>query len=320
MYSIIDVHCHLGDILFRGGGTLIQLKGVRKRPIFDPLAVSEIFSHRWSFPDRFFSRLFPSLVIQAQCARNATGTHENIRRSMDDAGIALSVCMPVPPHVACEDILNVHEKDPAVVPFTGADFTKKYDMAASFARDVGRGARGLKLHPILQGVSLDSVRAFEAVNAFASHGLPVLFHCGMSTYYHRADREREVSRYGKICHAARLVREFPNVNFIAGHAGLDDVHDVIDQLAMYPNVWVDTSFQSPRIIRELVDVFGPGKVLFASDWPWGSRPAAIRAVKIACRGDKGLEQRIFCINAASLMSIPLWGAGSGAASAAMQRG
>ncbi|HQA71326.1 MAG TPA: amidohydrolase family protein [Deltaproteobacteria bacterium] len=318
VYSIIDAHCHLGNILFRGGGSLIPLKGVRKRPVFDPLAISEIFSYRWSFPDRLFARLFPRITITAQCARNALGTHENLRRSMGDEGISLSVCMPVPPHVTGEDILNVHERDPSVIPFTGVDFTKRYDMAAWFARDVGRGARGLKLHPILQGVSLDSVRTFEAVDAFASHGLPVLFHCGVCSYYHRAERGREVPRYGKACHAARLVREFPNVKFIVGHAGLDDVHDVVDQLAMFPNVWVDTSFQGPRVIRGLAGVFGPDKVLFASDWPWGSRSAAIRAVKLACRGDRGLEQRIFCINAASLMNIPLLGDGSKTAAAAME--
>ncbi len=309
MYSTIDVHCHLGDILFRGGGALIHLKGVRKRPAFDPLAVSEAFSYRWGLPERVFTRLFPSATVTAQFARNAVGTHENLRRAMEKAGVSRSVCMPVPPCVTGEDLLRVSERDPAVIAFTGVDFTRDQDLAAFLASDVSRGARGLKLHPILQGVSLDSVRTFDAVDAFAPHGLPVLFHCGMSTYYHRADNDREVPGYGAIRHAVRLVGEFPEVNFIAGHAGLDEVREVIEELAEFPNVWVDTSFQSPRVIRELVRVFGPERVLFASDWPWGSMVAARRAVRAACRGDRGLEQRICCVNAASLLDIPLAGAG-----------
>jgi len=305
VYSIIDVHCHLGDILFRGGGALIRLQGVRKRRVFDPLTISEVFSYRWSLPDRVFSRLFPAVTIKAQLARNGTGTHENLRRSMEDAGIAMSVCMPVHPYVSGEDLLRVRKGDPAIAAFTGVDFTRTYDIAASLARDVRRGALGLKFHPILQGISLNSVRTFEAVDAWAPHGLPVLFHCGTCTYHHRADRDREVPFYGTISHVVELVREFPHVNFIAGHAGLDDVRDVIERLAAFPNVWVDTSFQGPRVIRELVDAFGPDKVLFASDWPWGSAAAAKRAVKIACRGDRDMEQRIFCTNAASLLDIPL---------------
>ncbi len=320
MYSTIDAHCHLGDILFRGGGALIHLKGVRKRPAFDPLVVSEIFSYRWGLLERVFTRLFPSVTVTAQFARNAVGTRENLLRDMEKAGVSLSVCMPVPPCVTGEDLLRVSERDPAIIAFTGVDFTKDLDPAASLASDVSRGARGLKLHPILQGVSLDSVRTFEAVEAFAPHGLPVLFHCGMSTYYHRADSDREVPGYGAVHHAVRLVGEFPEVNFIAGHAGLDEVREVIDELSEFSNVWVDTSFQSPRVIRELIRVFGPERVLFASDWPWGSMVAAKRAVRAACRGDRGLEQRICCVNAASLLNIPLSGASpAAAATAARQR-
>ena len=308
VYSAIDIHCHLGDILFRGGGAIIHLKGVRKRPALDPLSVSEVFSYRWGLLERFFTRLFPSVIVSAQFARNAAATHENLRRAMEKEGVFLSVCMPVPPCVTGEDLLRVSRNDPAVIAFTGVDFTKDQDPASFLARDVGLGARGLKLHPILQGVSLDSVRTFEAVDAFAPHGLPVLFHCGICTYYHRADRDREVPDYGAVSHAVRLVEEFPEVNFIAGHAGLDEVREVIEELAGFPNVWVDTSFQSPRVIRELIRAFGPEKVLFASDWPWGSMAAARRAVRIACSGDRGLEQRICCTNAASLLRIPLSGA------------
>ena len=35
MDRIIDVHAHLGDILYPGGGELIEKKGVRKKVIFD---------------------------------------------------------------------------------------------------------------------------------------------------------------------------------------------------------------------------------------------------------------------------------------------
>jgi predicted TIM-barrel fold metal-dependent hydrolase len=53
----------------------------------------------------------------------------------------------------------------------------------------------------------------------------------------------------------------------------------------------------------LISTFGPDRVLFGSDWPFGNRPPAVEIVKRACRGDKGLERRIFFENAAELLGV-----------------
>ncbi len=74
-------------------------------------------------------------------------------------------------------------------------------------------------------------------------------------------------------------------------------------LAPLPNVFVDTSFQSPERVRQLVAAFGAERVLFASDWPFGNRPPALAIVRAACRGDRGLERRILFENAAELLGI-----------------
>ena len=77
----------------------------------------------------------------------------------------------------------------------------------------------------------------------------------------------------------------------------------MDLLGGFANVMVDTSFQSPGHVRELLAVFGPDRVLFASDWPFGNRKPAVRIVKKACQGDKSLEKRIFYENAASVLGM-----------------
>jgi len=43
--------------------------------------------------------------------------------------------------------------------------------------------------------------------------------------------------------------------------------------------------------------------MYASDWPWGSRPPHIKTVKIACKGDRSLEELIYYKNAAGLLGI-----------------
>jgi hypothetical protein len=82
-----------------------------------------------------------------------------------------------------------------------------------------------------------------------------------------------------------------------------DVKEVMQLLGGYQNVWVDTSLQPPGSIRNLIDVFGEDKVLFASDWPFGCRKPAIKAVKAACKGNERVERKVFYENACHLLKI-----------------
>ena len=301
---IIDIHTHLGDILYPNGGTLIGQRNVRKKILFDMVSVSEVLLHN-GVSDAFDQWLYQktySLVTRASRARNATATLENMRRSMDAAGVDKSACMPLPPYLTFEDLMRAREKDDGIIPFTGIDYTRGYDVASALKKDVEGGAKGMKLHPIIQRASLDMQKTFEAVEAFASHGLPVLFHCGISSYYlGEEQRQKENAALGGIEYARQLVAAFPKVPFIAGHAGLFEYRQVMELLGEFKNVYVDTSFQSPGHVRALLKVFGPDRVLYASDWPYGNRKPAVKIVKKACRGDKSLEKRIFYENVASLI-------------------
>lgn len=304
MDSIIDAHSHLGDILYPNGGQLIGKKGVTKQSVFDPASIWERALFRAPVGmGKIAYRLFGRWVTRGERARNSTATLENFNASMEETGITHSICLPIPPYVSFSDIAPVAEAYQGLIPFTGVDYTTDDDPGPRLAADVRAGARGLKLHPIIQQVPLTSERTRTAVEAFAVHDLPVLFHCGISRYYLGAEKKKQAPRYGGIQYAVELVRAFPAVSFIAGHAGLFEVRDVMRKLGDFGNVWVDTSFQSVPIVRELIATFGPERVLFGSDWPFGNRPPALATVRAACRGDRGLERRILFDNAAELLHM-----------------
>ena len=301
---IIDIHTHLGDILYPDGGELIDKKNVRKKIFYDIISQSEIMLHNGISDgiDRWLYRKLYNLVTGASRARNATATLENMRRSMDEAGVDKSACMPIPPNLTFDDLKKTAKKEPRIIPFTGVDYTQEYDVASALAKDVSLGAKGIKLHPIIQRAPLDLEKTMNAVEAFAPFGLPVLFHSGISSYYlGQEQREKEDAAFGNIEYAQKLVAAFPDVIFIAGHAGLYEYRKVKDLLGGYKNVMVDTSFQPPGHVRELIRVFGPDRVMYASDWPFGNRKPAIKIVKKACRGDTSLEKRIFYENAAEIL-------------------
>lgn len=302
---IIDIHTHLGDILYPSGGALIDKKRIRKKIIFDIISQSEFMLHNGISDniDRWLYKKMRALVALASRARNATATLENMRAAMDANGVVKSACMPIPPYVTFEDLRKAQKKDDGIIPFTGIDYTREYDFSTALEKDVEQGAKGLKLHPIIQRASLETEKTFAAVEAFAPYQLPVLFHCGISSYFLGAEQEKENTGFGAIEYARELVANFPNVTFIAGHAGLYEYREVMALLGGFQNVMVDISIQSPGHVKKLINVFGPERVMYASDWPYGNMKPAIKIVKKACGGDKTLEKRIFFENAAALLGI-----------------
>lgn len=303
MEPVIDVHTHLGNILYPGGGSLIEKTGLKKIGIFDPISISEALLHRdFRGGDKLY-RLLGRWVTKAERARNFMATRENCRKSMDEAGVTYAVCLPIAPYLTFEDLRQAAVKDPGIIPFTSVDYTRTYDVSSEIAAHVAAGARGLKLHPTIQNIPLTSRETFAAVEAFAPHDLPVLFHCGYSSYYLDEETHKENPAYSEIHYCRDLVRAFPKVSFVAGHAGIYQVGEVISMLSGFPNVSVDISFQSPEKIRDLLSSFGPNRVMYGSDWPWGSRKTPMKTVKIACRGDKVLERKIYYENAARLLRM-----------------
>jgi hypothetical protein len=110
---IIDIHTHLGDILNANGGQLIDQKNVRKKIFFDMISFSERLLHN-ALSDAFDRWLYHKvyhLVTRSSIARNATASLEHMRRSMDEAGITKTACMPIPPFLTFEDLRRAKEKD-----------------------------------------------------------------------------------------------------------------------------------------------------------------------------------------------------------------
>jgi predicted TIM-barrel fold metal-dependent hydrolase len=114
---------------------------------------------------------------------------------------------------------------------------------------------------------------------------------------------RNTPAFGKINFVEEMVKTFSGIRFIVGHNGLFQSADVMKRLNGCRNVWVNKSFQSPSRIRKLVRTFGEDKVLYASDWPFANRPSAIKTVRVACRGDRRLEELILCGNFRELLGL-----------------
>lgn len=151
------------------------------------------------------------------------------------------------------------------------------------AARIPASAKGLKLHPYLDGYVLKKNNILSALRIAQQRKLPVLIHTD--------DRKPSLSR-GRL--VAALAREFPELTFIAAHSGayapesgapgkLDApgqssipearirelVSEAIDEAARAcPNVFLEVSILASRLKAQLIAERAPvEKILLGSDFP-----------------------------------------------------
>jgi uncharacterized protein len=162
--------------------------------------------------------------------------------------------------------------DGRLVPFCRLD--PNDDPVAEARRCVEAGARGIKLHPRAEAFALDAPAA-RKIFAFAdAERLPVLIHAG-----------RGIPALGR--HTLELATEFPHAVIILAHAAVSDLSWICGRLPEHPNVFIDTSWWNPVDVLTLFAYAPPGRILFASDAPYGT-PAMNAVITFRCAIHAGL--------------------------------
>jgi hypothetical protein len=131
------------------------------------------------------------------------------------------------------------------------------DALAEAERALGRGARGIKLHPRAEQFTLDNPSLAPVFAVADERRLPVLVHAG-----------RGIPALGR--HAVQATGKHPGMRLILAHAGISDLAWIWREAHDHPNLFFDTSWWSPADIQALLALVPPGQVLMASDAPYGS--------------------------------------------------
>ena len=138
------------------------------------------------------------------------------------------------------------------------------------------GARGLNLHPGA-GFNPEEAATLKMIEAIADYKIPVITHTGPSIV-------PTSSRYCDPIYLDKILLGFPEVNVIAAHMAYGYRPQLCSFGWQRPNLYTDISVSQDmakkdypkfaRTIREVVDAFGPERVLFGTDSPftWGVLP------------------------------------------------
>jgi predicted TIM-barrel fold metal-dependent hydrolase len=157
-----------------------------------------------------------------------------------------------------------------LVPFVRLDLNESPVEEAERCLDLG--ARGIKLHPRAQKISLEDKRLTPVFRLAAERGVPILIHGGRGLPPIAA-------------HLEELVKRCDGVQLIVAHAGIADMANLTQRFAGYPGVFFDTSTWSAVDLLDFYRQMPPEQIVYASDFPYGRQPTsllmAIRTARLA---------------------------------------
>jgi uncharacterized protein len=168
------------------------------------------------------------------------------------------------------------DSDGLLVPFARV---KPGEAALSEAeRALGRGARGIKLHPRAEQFTLDHPDVPKLFALADERTLPILIHAG-----------RGIPALGE--HVIAYAREYPNARVILAHAAVSDLAWIWRACVDLPNVLFDTAWWISQDLMALFTLVPPAQILFASDAPYGMTAVSAAAqLRLALQAGLTAEQ------------------------------
>lgn len=250
--------------------------------------------HTHVFPDKIAAAVIDKLSHMSRARAFTDGSIHALIESMKNSGVDKSVVLPV--------ATNTHQVEK--VNDSAAALTEKFSVQgiisfacihpdyenfrAELSRVKSLGLRGVKIHPIYQGVDIDDKKFLRILDRAAELGLIVVTHAGLDIGFPGVEHcSPKMIR--------RVVETIGDFKFILAHmGGWKNWNEVAEELAG-TNVFIDTAFSTGKIparsdfhwdaadlnllgaagFMTLYKIFGADKILFGTDSPWSSPAESI---------------------------------------------
>ncbi len=273
--------------------------------------------HTHIFPEVMAASVVEKLSKDGGIPPCSDGTAQGLLQSMQQSGITHSVVLPVatnPYKVSSVNRVNVLEQEDGSLIHFGAMHPDCPDWKQELHTLAAHGCKGIKLHPVYQGVDLDDVRYLRILEEAASLDMTVVTHTG------------DDIGFPGVVHcspamALRALKEVGPIKLVLAHMGGWHCWEEAKELLSSQNVWIDTSFSAGKVVRrkdaedrgevellscdafcDMIRAFGSKHVLFGTDSPWAGQKDALQYLKNAGLKPDEADDVLFR-NASSLLNI-----------------
>ena len=194
-----------------------------------------------------------------------------------------------------------------ILPFVALDpWAQSPEENASHLRELAErhGARGVKLHPVVQRFMPDDPRLAPSYRACIEMGLVVLAHSGTA---------KGSTQYAEPRAFAELARAWPDLKLVLAHLGGGSWHQTLELARAFPHIWFDCceiiewagapNAPSTEDLARLIRDVGAHRVMLGTDFPWYDLDRTMERVMelpILAREEK---EGILGANAARLLDL-----------------
>ena len=281
--------------------------------------------HTHSFPDELAGKVIPKIADKAAIRYYTEATNTSLLESMQNAGIDMSVILPVvtrpSQHITINETAKyINEKYfPRLLSFGGIhpDNENCREILKGLVRD---GIKGIKLHPLYQGVAIDDTRNLRIIENACELGMIVVIHAG-----------KDLSFPGDLVSPERISHMLDRINpdkIVLAHMGSYAQWDEVYEILCGRGAYLDTSFAlnpvrpmtdsqddinrlngnpilvpslSRELFRKMVKKNGADHILFASDSPWCDQKETYEMVD--CSLEEKDKNQVFYENALRLLDL-----------------
>lgn len=243
--------------------------------------------HTHTFPDKIAPKAIEKLKRSSHTQPFGDGTAAGLQRARQRAGVDCCVVLPVA--TSPRQVLHINDRaiwandvytETGLLSF-GAIHPDFSDWKQELARLERSGIRGIKIHPVFQGVNLNDLRYLRILDRAAELGLAVLTHTGYDIDFPEA-----------VCCTPQMVlqvyQELGDTVMILAHMGGWRQWEEAEDLLVQTPYYLDTAYCTGSIVplegeewtggsrktmpREqflrFVKKFGADRILFGTDSPW----------------------------------------------------
>lgn len=274
--------------------------------------------HTHTFPEKIARAAVEKLSGLSHTLPFTDGTAGGLKRSMTEAGIDASLVLPVATnprqveHVNDASIqLNGSGAETGIYSF-GCMHPEYPEPEKELERLKAAGIRGIKLHPVYQGVDLDDERFLRILKAAFGLNMWVLIHAGLDVGFPGVEHvsPRMILRVTELLGSERL---------ILAHMGSWRQWEEACGLLSGTGVMIDTSFSigsmtpaddtvtQPEMLtlseaEDMIGAYGADKVLFGTDSPWGGQKQSLELFG-QLKLTEAEKEKILCLNAKRVLGI-----------------
>jgi hypothetical protein len=277
--------------------------------------------HTHTFPEKIAERTLMKLALSSCNRAHTHGTSQALTESMRKAGIDYSVIMPVATKPEqCTTINRVAAEINKTTSKTGLlSFGAIHPDNENYRQIIHdlstNGFRGIKLHPVFQGVYFDDIRYLRIIDCACEHNLIILTHAGYDISYPGQD-------YVTPAHILPVIEKLHPTNLVLAHTGGWNCWDDVEHYLCSSDVYFDTSFTTNELVTpdacgvstetkkqlsldqftRIIHKHGPDKILFGSDSPWSSQSDSLHQLR-SCNLTTEDLRKIEGENARSLLNL-----------------